>query len=186
MLVTNCEYQECPQTLTAAAAAAKSLQSCLTLCNPRDSSPPGSPVPGILQARTLEWVAISFSKGSSRPRNGTQDGLGVYHAGACAVKTCDFNLKAMESHRSVFPFNSMCIYWTSALCQTLCKWKLEKNFQRKDHNEWWGRLPIWHCCSQFQTQEGHTDALKLATEINRCCRLGLQPLCSPSEHAIHK
>ena len=45
----------------AAAAAAKSLQSCLTLCDPRDSSPPGSPVPGILQARTLEWVAISFS-----------------------------------------------------------------------------------------------------------------------------
>ena len=44
------------------AAAAKSLQSCLTLCNPTDSSPPGSAVPGILQARTLEWVAISFSK----------------------------------------------------------------------------------------------------------------------------
>ena len=42
-------------------AAAKSLQSCLTLCDPRDDSPPGSPVPGILQARTLEWVAISFS-----------------------------------------------------------------------------------------------------------------------------
>ena len=41
---------------------AKSLQSCPTLCNPRDGSPPGSPVPGILQARTLEWVAISFSK----------------------------------------------------------------------------------------------------------------------------
>ena len=44
-----------------AAAVAKSLQSCLTLCNPIDGSPPGSPVPGILQARTLEWVAISFS-----------------------------------------------------------------------------------------------------------------------------
>jgi len=44
-----------------AAAAAKSLQSCPTLCNPRDGSPPGSPIPGILQARTLEWVAISFS-----------------------------------------------------------------------------------------------------------------------------
>ena len=44
-----------------AAAAAKSLQSCLTLCNPIDGSPPGSPVPGMLQARTLEWVAISFS-----------------------------------------------------------------------------------------------------------------------------
>ena len=45
----------------AAAAAAKSLQSCPTLHNPRDGSPPGFPVPGILQARTLEWVAISFS-----------------------------------------------------------------------------------------------------------------------------
>ena len=44
-----------------AAAAAKSLQSCLILCDPLDGSPPGSPIPGILQARTLEWVAISFS-----------------------------------------------------------------------------------------------------------------------------
>ena len=44
----------------AAAAAAKSLQSCLTLCNPIDGSPPGSAIPGILQARILEWVAISF------------------------------------------------------------------------------------------------------------------------------
>jgi len=44
-----------------AAVAAKSLQSCLTLCDPINGSPPGSPVPGILQARTLEWVAISFS-----------------------------------------------------------------------------------------------------------------------------
>ena len=46
----------------AAAAAAKSLQSCPTLCDPIDGSPSGSTVPGILQARTLEWVAISFSK----------------------------------------------------------------------------------------------------------------------------
>ena len=45
----------------AAAAAAKLLQSCPTLCDPIDGSPPGSAVPGILQARTLEWVAISFS-----------------------------------------------------------------------------------------------------------------------------
>ena len=44
-----------------AAATAKSLQSCPTLCDPMDGSPPGSPVPGILQARTLEWVTISFS-----------------------------------------------------------------------------------------------------------------------------
>ena len=49
-----------PYTDTAAAAA-KLLQSCSPLCDPRDGSPPGSPIPGILQARTLEWVAISFS-----------------------------------------------------------------------------------------------------------------------------
>ena len=48
-------------TMYSAAAAAKLLQSCPTLCDPIDGSPPGSPVPGILQARTLEWVAISFS-----------------------------------------------------------------------------------------------------------------------------
>ena len=47
--------------LLVAAAAAKSLQSCPTLCDPRDGSLPGSPIPGILQARILEWVAISFS-----------------------------------------------------------------------------------------------------------------------------
>ena len=50
----------------AAAAAAKSLQLCPTLCDPMDGSPPGSSVPGILQARTLEWVAISFSPTSAR------------------------------------------------------------------------------------------------------------------------
>ena len=56
------EYQSgVPLPKPAAAAAAKSLQSYLTLCDPLDGSPPGSAVPGILQARTLEWVAISFS-----------------------------------------------------------------------------------------------------------------------------
>ena len=50
-----------PPGVRAAAAAAKSLQSCPTLCDPIDGNPPGFPVPGILQARTLEWVAISFS-----------------------------------------------------------------------------------------------------------------------------
>ena len=59
----NLYLRELPSKVTYffAAAAAKSLQSCLTLCNPMDCSLPGSPVPGILQARTLEWVAISFS-----------------------------------------------------------------------------------------------------------------------------
>ena len=59
-----CCIAERSNALTAAAAAAataKSLQLCPTQCNPTDSSPPGSPIPGILQARTLEWVAISFS-----------------------------------------------------------------------------------------------------------------------------
>ena len=55
-----CNFVLCMLVLTATAAA-KSLQSCLTPCDPIDGSPPGSPVPGILQARTLEWVAISFS-----------------------------------------------------------------------------------------------------------------------------
>ena len=52
---------KCWNTGSCAAATAKSFQSCPTLCDPRDGSPPGSPVPGILQARTLEWAAISFS-----------------------------------------------------------------------------------------------------------------------------
>ena len=53
--------QGTPGFFSTAAAAAKSLQSCPTLCDPTDGSPPGSPVPGILQARTLEWGAVSFS-----------------------------------------------------------------------------------------------------------------------------
>ena len=56
-----CAFLEIANGVAAAAAAAKLLQSCLTLCDPIDGSPPGSPVPGILQARTLEWIAISFS-----------------------------------------------------------------------------------------------------------------------------
>ena len=55
------ELLYCLKCSAATAAAAKSLQSCPTLCDPIDGSPPGLAVPGILQARTLEWVAISFS-----------------------------------------------------------------------------------------------------------------------------
>ena len=54
------ENQKLKSTMTEAAAAAQSLQLCLTLHDPIDGSPPGCPVPGTLQARTLEWVAISF------------------------------------------------------------------------------------------------------------------------------
>ena len=61
MRLKEVKYLAYNYTAAAAAAAAKSLQLCLTLCDPIDGGPPGSPVPGILQARTLEWVAISFS-----------------------------------------------------------------------------------------------------------------------------
>jgi len=60
------ETREFVQQILGAAAAAKSLQSCPALCDPMDGSLPGSPVPRILQARTLEWVAISFSNGAAR------------------------------------------------------------------------------------------------------------------------
>ena len=59
------------EAAAAAAAAAASLQSCLTLCDPIDRSPPGSAIPGILQARILEWVAMPSSRGSSLPRDQT-------------------------------------------------------------------------------------------------------------------
>ena len=59
--IVSCLPSACYFTKRGSAAAAKSLQSRPTLCDPTDGSPPGSPVPGILQARTLEWVAISFS-----------------------------------------------------------------------------------------------------------------------------
>ena len=58
-------------SLLSAAAAPKSLQSCPTVCDPMDCSPPGSSVHGIFRARILEWVAISFSRGFSRPRDRT-------------------------------------------------------------------------------------------------------------------
>ena len=61
---TTMRYHFTPVRMAAiqkSAAAAKPLQSCPTLCNPIDGNPPGFPIPGILQARTLEWVAISFS-----------------------------------------------------------------------------------------------------------------------------
>ena len=63
----------------AAAAAAKSLQSCPTLCDPTDGSPSGSPVPGILQARVLEWVATAFSKMGLLQNGSTWDNVKMLH-----------------------------------------------------------------------------------------------------------
>ena len=77
-----------------AAAAAKLLQSCPTLCDPTDSSPPGSPVPGILQARTLEWVAISCSRNLySNPSPGDFDLQQNYR------KTCNEGEGSVERSR---------------------------------------------------------------------------------------
>ena len=61
ILISFCNGKKPLSGFLATAATAKSLQSCASLCNPIDGSPPSSPVSGILQARTLEWVAISFS-----------------------------------------------------------------------------------------------------------------------------
>ena len=63
-VMPSCHLDAKMRGIQVAAAAAKSLQPCPTLCDPIDASPPGSSVPGILQARTLEWVAISFSNAS--------------------------------------------------------------------------------------------------------------------------
>ena len=64
---------------------AKSLQSCPTLCDPIDGSPPGSPVPGILQARTLEWAAISFSNGTKNTLQLLQKSSYCSHFDLCAL-----------------------------------------------------------------------------------------------------
>ena len=71
-LIIQQEFKKGGRRGAAAAAAAKLLQSCLTPCNPIDGSPPGSAVPGILQARTLEWVAISFSNDESEKWKGSR------------------------------------------------------------------------------------------------------------------
>ena len=90
-----------------AAAAAKSLQSCPTLCDPIDSSPPGSAIPGILQARTLEWVAISQTAHESRLA------LQCFHAASCLVVLtilCCFKLtwnSALKRLRSWYPVPSL-------------------------------------------------------------------------------
>ena len=105
-------YRLSHQNLTAAAsaaAAAKSLQSCPTLCDPRDGSPPGFPIPGILQARTLEWVAISFSsawKWKVKVKSLSRSGLLVtpWSAAHQAPLSMDFPARVLESVPLPSPF----------------------------------------------------------------------------------
>ena len=91
---------------------AKLLQSCLTLCDPVDSSPPDSSVHGILQARILEWVAISFSRGSSQPRDRTR---------VSCIGGRRFNLWATKSLPSwpSLPFHASTLSHPSGLLQSL-------------------------------------------------------------------
>ena len=110
---------------TAAAAAAKSLQSCPSLCNPTDGSPPGSAVPGILQARTLEWVAVSFSNAwkwkwtrpvvsdSSRPHGLSLPGSsvhGIFQAGVLEWGAIAFSDAKTSASQITF------VWWRMHFC----------------------------------------------------------------------
>ena len=119
-----------------AAAAAKSLQSCLTLCDPTDSSPPGSPIPGILQARTLEWVAISFSnackwkvkvKTLSRIRPSATPWIAAFQA----PPSMGFS---RQEHWSGVPLPSQCL-------------KYLKNRLKEQDNTWRKDVLLYFICS---------------------------------------
>jgi len=110
----------------AVAAAAWSLQSCPTLCKPIDCSPPGSSVHGILQARVLEWVAMSSSRRSSRPRDGTwvsctaADSLPLSHQGSSIDswqhwQMTDFILWVLSKHLSSESFIYSILYCSFCL-----------------------------------------------------------------------
>ena len=136
-------------------AAAKSLQSCPTLCDPIDGSPPGSPIPGILQARTLEWVAISFSnawnwevkvKSLSRVRPSATPWTAAYQA----PPSIGFS---RQEHWSGVPVPSLptmpstvpCLYVYDQSCATLCNpmnrslpdFSCPWNFPRKNTGMGW-------------------------------------------------
>ena len=105
-------------TPAATAAAAKSLQSCPTLCNPTDGSPPGSPIPGILQAKTLEWVAISFSnawkqkvkvKSLSRVRLFTTPWTAAHRL----LRPWDFPGKSKARHRQLITWEARWTVYTA-------------------------------------------------------------------------
>ena len=129
--------------LACAATAAKSLQSCPTLCDPRDGSPPGSPVPGILQARTLEWVAISFSnawqwkvkvKSLSRVRPLATSWTAAYQA----PLSMGFS---RQEYRSGVPLPSPTSMWDECNCAVV--WAFFGIAFVWDWNENWPFLVLW-------------------------------------------
>ena len=98
-----------------AAAAAKSLQSCPTLCDPRDGSPPGPAVPGILQARTLEWVAIAFSMKKKEESEKIGLKLSIQKTKIMAsgpITSCQIDGETMETVRDYFlGLQNHCRWW---------------------------------------------------------------------------
>ena len=162
------------------AAAAKSLQSCPTLCNPIHGSPPGSPVPGILQARTLEWVAISFSnawKWKVKVKSLSHVWLSVipWTAAYQAPPSMGFPGKntgvgchclLLEKHLFVF-------YW---LCQNLCVdhnklWKILKEMGIPDHLTC--LLRNLYAGQEATGRTGHatTDWFQIGKGVRQGCKL---------------
>ena len=134
------------------AAATKLLQSCLTLYNPRDGSPPGSPVPGILQARTLEWVAISFSnawkwkvkiKSLSCVRLVATSWTGAYQAPPSMGFSKQECLSGVPLPSPLYHWamwESLLIYFRTPLCFGLTQ-VLNKDHLEKDNWKWPSPLP---------------------------------------------
>ena len=120
----------------AAAAAAKSLQSCPTLCDPIDDTPPGSPVPGILQARTLEWVAISFSNTWKWK---------VKVKSLSHMPSTDFSSKHRTKTKCLLPSKSLNIngnQFSQAVTRLYC-W--EANYPKLNGLRWWHTFSSWSC-----------------------------------------
>ena len=111
----------------------EAAQSCLTLCNPMDCSLPGSSIHGIFQARILEWVAISFSRGAFRPRDWTQ----VSHiVGRCFTVWATREAPMRKTHENPAAYNKHCLskthFWTSSAARD---WELPVHFFFFNHKE---------------------------------------------------
>ena len=111
--ILECEVKWALESISTnkAAAAAKSLQSCPTLCDPIDGSPPGSPIPGILQEGTLEWVSISFSVGSElRPWQGHEEGGLAYAKVGSSLGSPPGNSRASTPQTRVCLLSALCFH----------------------------------------------------------------------------
>ena len=126
-------------------------QSCPTLCNPMDCSPPGTSVHEISQARILEWVAISFSRASSQPRGQTRVSCtaGRFFTSwatreAWTIKVCikmGESTVVFEEHSShISPQISLCSWTTICVCVCVCVWERERERERERDETAWEKL----------------------------------------------